>query len=296
MNMASISRFTRRAASLSLLGSLSFGQDGWKILRSRSYRGALENKWIVYYGSKEPASTFEGYTHIVFDSRYHPPISELRQPGRKVVGYLSLGEASPDYEYFEELRRQRILVRPSPTWAGNYYIDIRDRRWQARVCDELVPWIQEKGFDGLFFDTLDSALALEESDPVRFSGMAGAAADLVAEIRRRYPDLVLMLNRAYKLLPAVEQHVDVAVAESVYHTFDFVTKRYVPVNEAVSAQQVAWLQEAQRRRPELLVFTLDYCDPADTHTIRRTYAFEQQKGFCPYVASIDLTTVVPKPL
>jgi uncharacterized protein (TIGR01370 family) len=212
------------------------------------------------------------------------------------VGYLSLGEASPDYEYFDELRRQRLLVRPSSTWAGNYYIDIRDRRWHSRVCDELIPWIQGKGFDGLFFDTLDSALALEDSDPVRFSGMAQAAADLIAEIRRRNPRSVLMLNRAYKLLPAVEQHLDVVVAESVYHTFDFDTKRYIPVAEAVSAQQVAWLREAQRRRPDLLVFTLDYCDPSDIEAIRRTYAFEEQNGFCPYVTSIDLTTVVPKPL
>lgn len=294
--MAIITRSTRRAASISLFGSLMFGQDAWRILRSRSAQMPAAHNWVVYYGSSEPASTFDAYTYVIFDSRYHPPISGLQEPSRKVVGYLSLGEASPDYEYFGELRRQGLLVRPSATWAGNYYIDIRDARWQTRVCDDLIPSILGKGFDGIFFDTLDSALALEESDPIRFSGMAQAAATLVAEIRRRNPRSFLALNRAYQLLPVVEAHLDVIVAESVYHTFDFATKRYTPVNEAVCRQQVAWLKEAQGRRPDLMVFTLDYCDPRDIDSIRQTYAFERQNGFRPYVTSIDLTTVVPEPL
>jgi uncharacterized protein (TIGR01370 family) len=250
---------------------------------------------MVYYGSKEPAETFQSYPYVVFDSRYHPPIASSRRPGAKVAGYLSLGEASPDYAYFGELQRQGLLARPSATWAGNYYVDLRDRRWRARVCEELIPWILRKGFDGVFLDTLDSALALEESDPAGFSGMAAAAVDLIAEIRRRNPAAVVMLNRAYKLLPAVEAYVDVAVAESVYRTFDFAGKRYIPVNEAAAAQQVAWLQAAQRRRPELLVFTIDYCDPKDAVAIRRTYEVERKHGFCPYVASIDLANVVREP-
>jgi uncharacterized protein (TIGR01370 family) len=271
------------------------GQSERKVIRSRAASSPSPRNWIVYYGSQEPADTFTGFPYVVFDSRYHPPISTLARSERKVVGYLSIGEASPDYEYFAELQRQGLLVRPSPTWLGNHYIDIRDQRWKSRVCDELVPWVLGKGFDGIFLDTLDSALSLEETDPERFSGMAGAAVDLIAEIRRRHPRAVLMLNRAYKLLPSVDRHLDVIVAESVYHTFDFASQRYVPVDESVSSQQVVWLQAARRRQPELLVFTLDYCDPRDVEAIRRAYEFERRHGFCPYVSSIDLTTVVPEP-
>ena len=293
--MIRIGRCTRRAAGLSLFGSMLLGQIERRVLRSRSASSPHPRNWIVYYGSQEPTDTFQSFPYVVFDSRYHPPISPLLRSERKVAGYLSIGEASPDYEYFGELQRQGLLVRPSPTWVGNYYIDIRDPRWKARVCDELVPWVLSKGFDGIFLDTVDSALALEESAPARFSGMADAAVDLVGEIRRRYPHAVLMLNRAYKLLPAVERHLDVVVAESVCHTFDFARKRYAPVAADVSAQQVAWLQAARRRQPGLLVFTLDYCDPRDSDAIRRTYAFERRHGFCPYVTSIDLTTIVSEP-
>lgn len=260
-----------------------------------SREAARPNKWIVYYGNKEPIETFSRYPYVVFDSRYHPPVSPLSGQQRKIVAYLSLGEASPDYEYFSELESDGLLVRPSSTWLGNQYIDIRDSRWRRRVCDRLVPWVLEQGFDGLFVDTLDSPLAIEESEPGRYAGMAEAAAALIMEIRRSFPGIVVMLNRSYRLLPLVEDFIDVAVAESVYSTYDFDQKKYIKVSPDNYAQQLAWLRDARVRRPELEIFTLDYCDPKDQAAIQETYRVERQNGFCPYVATIDLTRVVPEP-
>jgi uncharacterized protein (TIGR01370 family) len=231
----------------------------------------------------------------VFDSRYHPPITTLVGQGRKIVGYLSLGEASPDYEYFSELQSDGLLIQPSSTWPGNQYIDVRDWRWRRRVCDQLVPWVLGQGFDGVFLDTLDSPLAIEESNPGRYAGMAAAAAALVEEIRRSYPGITIMLNRSYKLLPAVEQYIDVIVAESVYATYDFDRRVYVMVSPGNYAQQLSWLRAARERRPQLEIFTLDYCDPANRAMIQQIYRVERENGFCPYVTSIDLTTVVPEP-
>jgi uncharacterized protein (TIGR01370 family) len=295
MQMARIVSLSRRAAWLSLLASALPAQRERAIDRGARGREVRPRRWIVYYGNREPAETFAPYPFVVFDSRYHPPVEPLLGGTRKVAGYLSVGEASSDYPYFAELQRQGLLARPSATWEGNYSIDLRDSRWRRRVCDELIPSILKQGFDGVFLDTVDSALALEETNPARFQGMTIAAADLIAEIRRLYPAILLMLNRGYKLLPMVESHVDVAVAESVYGTFDFRRKRYVKVEEAAYTQQLDWLQSARRRRPELLVFTLDYCDPQNVDGIRQAYQVERRNGFCPYVTSIDLTTVVHEP-
>lgn len=286
---------SRRAAALSVFGSLLFAQsDGRRVGRS-SQEEARPNRWIVYYGNTEPIETFTRYPYVVFDSRYHPPVSSLSGQDRKIVGYLSLGEASPDYEYFSELESAGLLVRPSSTWLGNQYIDIRDSRWRRRVCDRLVPWVLEQGFDGVFFDTLDSPLAIEESEPGRYAGMAEAAAALIREIRQSFPGIILMLNRSYKLLPLVEAHIDVAVAESVYSTYDFDRKKYVKVSPDNYARQLTWLRDARIRRPELKIFTLDYCDANDQAAIKEAYRVERQNGFWPYVTSIDLTTVVPEP-
>jgi uncharacterized protein (TIGR01370 family) len=294
--MTSPGQLSRRAAALSVFGSLLFAQSDGNRPRSSSTQDVPPDRWIVYYGNQEPSETFASCPYVVFDSRYHPPISPLLGQGRKIVGYLSLGEASPDYDYFSDLESAGILIQPSTTWPGNQYIDVRDRRWRERVYDQLVPWVLGQGFDGVFLDTLDSPLAMEESDPVGYSGMAAAAATLVQDMRRRHPGITIMLNRSYRLLPVVEQYIDVAVAESVYATYDFDRKVYVMVSPENYAQQLSWLRAAQIRRPQLKIFTLDYCDPGDRALIQEIYRVERQNGFCPYVTSIDLATVVAEPV
>src|SRR5262249_21391922 len=153
-----------------------------------------------------------------------PPVAPLAADQKTIVGYLSAGEANPDYPYFEDLRSQGILVRSSKTWPGNKYIDLRDRRWRARVYGELIPEILRHGFHGVFLDTLVSSLFLEESAPREFKGMTAAATELVLEIRRRYPKIVIVMNRAYKLLPFLDGKLDIAFGESVYSTYDFERK------------------------------------------------------------------------
>src|SRR6476619_3583786 len=69
-----------------------------------------EMRWVVCYSDREPLSAFDPYSMIILDSRYHPPLLELKKPGRQLIGYLSLGEASPDYSYFQQLRSDGLLL------------------------------------------------------------------------------------------------------------------------------------------------------------------------------------------
>src|SRR5262249_4350517 len=128
-----------------------------------------------------------------------------------------------------------------------------------------------------------------------FRGMADAASDLLFEIRRQHPDAVIVLNRAYKLLPRVDRMIDIAFGESVYATYDFDRKEYRLVSTATYLEQVKLLQAAQKRSPGLKVFSLDYCEPADRASLKTIYAVERANGFNPYVATISLTSVVAEP-
>jgi hypothetical protein len=149
------------------------------------------------------------------------------------------------------------------------------------VLDELIPAILAKGFDGLFFDTLDNPLELERREPQQFAGMTRAAADLVQAVRGRYPRLTLMLNRAYDILPAVAPHIDMVLGESVYADWDFETSRYRFVAEAEYRRQVKLLQASRKQAPKLKVYTLDYWDPADSAGVARIYAEQRRNGFSP---------------
>lgn len=252
-------------------------------------------RWAVYYASDAPVEAFAPYDILVLDAEYHPPLQPLRARGKTLFGYLSLGEAGQHQAHFEVLKREGLLVRESAVWKGSWAIDIRDPRWTRRVIEELIPDILRQGFDGLFIDTLDSSLALETGDSKAWSGMAEAAIALVRTIKRHYPHVQVMLNRAYPLLPELAGDIDIVLGESVYARHDARTKTYALVPEGEYLAQVDLLKGARKRNPDLRVFTLDYWRTDDADMIRKIYALQRKNGFHPYVSTVKLNHVIPEP-
>ncbi len=262
---------------------------------ARADRYTAAAPWMVYYSAAAPAAAFDAFGLLVLDSVAHPSLAELKDRGKILLGYISLGEVASYRGWFDDLSRQGLLLAENPNWKGSFYIDLRDRRWTKRVIEEIVPAILFEGFDGLFLDTLDNPIHLERVEPETYAGMTAAAARLVRALRLHYPTIPIMLNRAYPLLPEVEDAIDMALGESVYADYDFETGTYGLVDPETYRLQVEFLTAARARRPELRVMTLDYWDPDDTEGIRRIYEVERANGFEPYVATIALDRIVPRP-
>lgn len=256
---------------------------------------ARADSWAVYYADKAAPIEFVDYTLVVLDATYHPPLEPLKNMGKRLLGYISLGEVENWRPYFAAVKAEGLTLGENPHWKGSFSVDVRDPRWTARVLDQLIPAILAKGFDGLFFDTLDNPPDLERRDPKRFAGMTKAAAGLVQAIRARHPQATLMLNRAYEILPDVADAIDIALGESVHADWDFEAKRYRLVDDAEYRRQVGLLKQAQARAPRLKVYTLDYWDPTDPAGIARIYAEQRRNGFSPYVATVKLDLLVPEP-
>ena len=256
---------------------------------------SAQTRWAAFYAQEAPAESLAGFDILVFDSDGHPPLAPLAAQGKILLGYLSVGEVASYRSYYGSVRAQGLLVGENSTWKGSYFVDLRDPRWSRRVLDELIPAILQRGFSGIFLDTLDDAGHLERMNPRAYRGMTAAAAALVRAIRAKYPSIKIMLNRGYELLPSVERSIDYALGESVYADYDFGTKRYDLVPHATYEQQVRLLQAAAQRSPRLTVFTLDYWDPADVAGVARIYAEQRKNGFHPYVATVELDRVVPEP-
>ena len=251
--------------------------------------------WVVYYAADLPPTAFYGYDLVVFESDRHPPLEPLVDRGKKVVGYLSLGEVNEGRPYFAELKAEGLLLGENENWKGSFFLDVRDPRWTKRVVDELVPAILRRGFHGIFIDTLDNPGHLERLDAKANAGMLEAAARLVRTLRRNFPKMIIVLNRGYDLLAAVERDIDMVLGESVYADYDFARKRYALVDRDTYRQQVEILQAAARRQPRLRVLTLDYWDPNDAKGIGEIYRIETENGLSPYVATVELDRVIPRP-
>jgi polysaccharide biosynthesis protein PelA len=251
--------------------------------------------WAVYYAAELPPSAFYGYDLIVFEPDRHPAIEPLVDRGKKVVGYISLGEVNETRPYFADVKAEGLFRGENEFWKGSHFVDVRDPRWTKRVVEELVPTILRRGFHGIFIDTLDNPGHLERLDAKANAGMVEAAARLVRTLRRNFPRMLIVLNRGYEVLPAVERDIDMVLGESVYTDYDFAAKRYGRVETATYLRQVEILKAAAQRQPKLRVLTLDYWDPADAAAIADIYRVQAANGFSPYVATVELDRLVPRP-
>lgn len=252
-----------------------------------------ETPFLVYYAKDAPIQELLPYQVLVFDSDAHPPLDPLLDRGRQVLGYLSLGEVSDNRAYFSWLKESGLLLRENPNWPGSFLIDMRDDRWSRHVLERIIPRILQHGFQGIFLDTLDHASHLENEKP--YQGMRQAAIDLVSAIRIHYPDLLIMMNRGYGILPEVAAKIDMHLAESLHTDYDFTNKKYRMRNTDEIDPILALLHATRKHHPRMRFFALDYWDPEERPAIDRLYRSARANGFHPYVATIQLNRIIQRP-
>lgn len=282
-------RRTLLAMGAGVLGTALFQRDGGGDATDRRWR------WGVDYGAATDPVLARQFDLLVLEPHHARPIAPLRGPGSKLLGYVSLGEVEKNRPYFATLARDGALLAPNPHWPDARHVDLRHPAWRTALLDRVVPEILAKGYDGLFLDTLDNAEAMEHADPVGHKGMVAAGAALVAALRARFPDILLMLNRGYAALPEVAPRIDYLLGESMASRWSFAAKRYEMLSDSDWQWQAARLRGAKARNPGLRLTTLDYWDPADRRTVAALYAWERAAGFDPYVATLALDHLIAEP-
>ena len=143
-------------------------------------------------------------------------------------------------------------------------------------------------------DTLDTPPYLEQLDPARYQGMREAAVGLVNIIRARWPEMTLIINRGYALLPELINAIDAVIAESLLTSTDPRTGGFVWLDPRQVEAQLEFLGFAARRHPPMPILSLDYWDPNDPRTIGEIYRRERALGHHPYVATRLLDQIVPE--
>ena len=85
------------------------------------------------------------------------------KPGRKVIAYLSIGEAEDYRSYWKDdwvsngiptHSAPPWLVAENPEWAGNYRVKYWDADWQA-IMLRAVDVAMTSGFDGVYLDIVN---------------------------------------------------------------------------------------------------------------------------------------------
>jgi cysteinyl-tRNA synthetase, unknown class len=122
-----------------------------------------------------------GRDWIVLDATYDGDerwtVAELNairtaKPDRKVVAYLSIGEAEDYRPYWQKSWDRNGDGKPdqaapswlnaeNPDWEGNYKVKYWERGWQGIMLPE-IDRIMAQGFDGLYLDIVDAFEFYEE--------------------------------------------------------------------------------------------------------------------------------------
>jgi cysteinyl-tRNA synthetase, unknown class len=112
---------------------------------------------------------------IVLDANFSCPnepwtekdLSAIRagKSGRKVIAYLSIGEAGDYRDYWQRSWRTNppaFLLTENPEWKGDYRVKYWHADWQKIILAD-VDKVMAAGFDGVYLDIVDGFETFEQA-------------------------------------------------------------------------------------------------------------------------------------
>ena len=267
------------------------------ILVSFSAEGDSGGITAFYYGSDVPADVLSLYDNVVVEpsSVKSRNIEQLQDAGVSVFAYLSVGEV--DQENWNRFNLPDDLVLGKNNGWDSIIVDPDHRVWKDYLLEQHIPALVEKGYQGLFLDTLDSYQILNPDDSEKVVYQKALIA-LIAAINTQFPDLKLMVNRGFELFPEITEHVDHLVAESLFQTFSPGSENYY----SVPAEDRIWLLEQLKRIQSygIPVTVIDYLPVEEMASAKALAGKIQEAGFSAWVSTpeldfIGVSSVIPVP-
>lgn len=219
-------------------------------------------------------------------------IDALRTAGHLAIGYISIGEDETlrkgdgrgpggyDSGYFD----RDGDGRPDRNGIWNsYFANAASPAWREYFLSSAAALVTNYGVDGLFLDTVETCLLYPESKP----GMVS----LIKELRARHPEVIIVINRAWDLLPELGDTVDGLMFESFTLSYDFGAKEYIRVRDSgIDAGLDIWnrLLKPAHDRHGLVMLALDYSETADSPLVPEALDRAVTLGMVPCLATIQL--------
>lgn len=202
--------------------------------------------------------------------------------GQIFLAYVSAVEAQPGSINEREAEKRSVpVVGRNDEWHS-LLLDVESVNWQAMMVETVIPKALEKGFDGVFIDTLDSAQRL----PGYSARTKEALAGMVRAVRERFPNKKIVVNRGFDLLPATGSLIDGVLVESVFQSFDAKTRNYLAVKPADTEWLTQRIREVQAHG--LPVLALDYVSPDEPELAMTTARQLEALGCSAFISTPEL--------
>lgn len=219
-------------------------------------------------------------------------IARIRNTGKIVLAYLSIGEAETYRFYWKKNWTKNTLpsfILPRDQgWENNYVVRYWHPRWQEiiwRGSNSYLDRILRAGFDGVYLDRVDSYRFWKKR------GKGDAAVKMAALVRsiagrvRRKGGLVFVQNA-----PELAGRPGYLAA---VHGIGQECAFYTPQGTPTSTQTRAFYRKylGMFRKAGKLVLTVDYVQSAAKR--RRVFTLARSQGFIPYCTRRKLDRLEP---
>lgn len=240
-----------------------------------------------FYGADPPWDELNAFDIVVVEPGHVPDPGRVAGPATAVYAYAAVGEVLPSRAYFKDIPAA-WRIGTNPAWSS-IVVDQAQPEWPAFFAERVIRPLWDAGYRGFFLDTLDSYHLVTKTDAERSRQEAGMVR-LVQTLRQRFPEVKLVFNRGFEILPQVHRDVTAVAAESVFRGWDASTRAYreVPENDR------KWLLgQLNRVRDEyrVPVIAIDYAAPAERELARKTAEAIKALGFVPWVATPELDSM-----
>ncbi len=245
-------------------------------------------------------------------------IARLRDSGKVVLSYLSIGEAETYRSYWnptwiqgdDECSAEPSEAAPSwlgpvnPDWCGNYSVRFWLPEWQAIIMDHLDK-ILAAGFDGVYLDKVDifyywlgeedlGAPSINEQAPAQ---MADFVSQIAARARTVDPNFVVVPQNAVEIVEYLDEpqrgtYLEIIDGIAIEDTFFFPTSSETSENAPYNPQEDVLDLLAKYYQPaELPILSVDYV--TQPNKVARYYEEATERGFIPYATVRALDRLMP---
>jgi polysaccharide biosynthesis protein PelA len=250
---------------------------------------AASPSFAFYYADDIPYESLGAFDYAVLEPD-HVDLAQAKDrldPHTRIVAYLSVGEVHPSRPYFKQMNSAWKLGE-NAAWQS-VVVNLADVSWRKFFIEQAVAPLWNRGFRAFFLDTMDSFYLVAKTPPQQQAQIDGLAL-LIEEMRAQYPQMQLVLNRGFEVLPRVHSHVMAVAAESLFQGHDAGRQQYVQVSE--KDREWLWGQLRKARDEfKLQVIAIDYVPPEQRELARQTAERIKALGATPWVATPGLDSL-----
>nr|WP_245399689.1 endo alpha-1,4 polygalactosaminidase [Atopomonas sediminilitoris] len=237
-----------------------------------------------FYGPTPPYEELTQFDWVVLQPNHasQEGLAQLREQGSKPIGYISVGEIASVDPAAEKL--SQVFLNVNATW-NSHVVDLTHPLWREHVLSQAKN-LAKQGFQGLFFDTLDSfnLLPVDERE-AQLQGLAS----LLRDLKGQNPELVLIFNRGFEVLSALGYLPDAVAVESLYAGWDAGVSEYRPVNES----DREWLRQQLEplREKSVPVIALEYLPVTATSARTELAKKLKNEGYISWISTPHLDSL-----